>query len=219
MSQASPEPWTPTASARGGNHQPRDAVPRLATLGVVGGVLVIGGSSCVMLAAGWSPGRPTAVGSPLHETYLQATTMTWAGIVACQIGAAFGGPHEACVVARGRRALQPHLLRGVAFALVFAAVIIVRSPRVQRSSRPRHCAGLREPPCSCASWRSGWGSDQCGCWRRRGRPSLCPAAIPSLVPLADHDDRQPPAPTGPRPSTPCRVLRAEHDRIGCVGGG
>jgi hypothetical protein len=36
-----------------------------------------------------APGEATGPGSALHETYLCATTMTWAGIVACQMGAAF----------------------------------------------------------------------------------------------------------------------------------
>ena len=48
-----------------------------------------GGYFLVMLAAGWSPGDPTGSGTPLHHAYLQATTMTWAGIAACQMGAAF----------------------------------------------------------------------------------------------------------------------------------
>jgi calcium-translocating P-type ATPase len=58
-------------------------------LGAVEALLVTAGFFLVMLAAGWSLGEPTGTGTPLHQTYLEATTMTWAGIVACQIGAAF----------------------------------------------------------------------------------------------------------------------------------
>jgi len=35
------------------------------------------------------PGAPTNVGSRLHVAYLQATTASFAAIVACQIGTAF----------------------------------------------------------------------------------------------------------------------------------
>ena len=41
------------------------------------------------------PGRRrSAPGTPLHDAYLQATTMTFAGIVACQIGTAFAARTE-----------------------------------------------------------------------------------------------------------------------------
>ena len=58
-------------------------------LGALEALLVTGGYFLVMLAAGWSLGTHTGAGTPLHHTYLRATTMTWAGIVACQMGAAF----------------------------------------------------------------------------------------------------------------------------------
>jgi len=40
------------------------------------------------------PGRSDWPGSAFHHTYLQATTMTFVGIVACQIGTAFGARAE-----------------------------------------------------------------------------------------------------------------------------
>ena len=58
-------------------------------LGALEALLVTGGYFLVLLAAGWSPGEATGPGTPLHDAYLRATTMTWAGIVACQMGAAF----------------------------------------------------------------------------------------------------------------------------------
>ena len=36
--------------------------------------------------AGWQLAAPTGPGSRLHHAALQATTMTFAGIVACQVG-------------------------------------------------------------------------------------------------------------------------------------
>jgi calcium-translocating P-type ATPase len=97
-------------------------------LGALEALLVTGGFFLVMLAAGWTPGQTIATGTSLHHGYLQATTMTWAGIVACQLGAAFA-------VRSGRASLRQvgvlsnrYLLRGVAFAVAFAAAIIYAPP-------------------------------------------------------------------------------------------
>ena len=57
-------------------------------MGLVEAALALLGFFVVLIAAGWSPGDPTGSGHPLHHPYLQATTMTWAGIVAGQVGAA-----------------------------------------------------------------------------------------------------------------------------------
>jgi hypothetical protein len=43
----------------------------------------------VLYSAGWSPGESTDPGSHLHGAHLDATTMTFAGITACQVGTAF----------------------------------------------------------------------------------------------------------------------------------
>ena len=48
-----------------------------------------GGFFYVLLQAGWSPGDDVDSGSSLHAAYLAATTMTFAGITACQVGTAF----------------------------------------------------------------------------------------------------------------------------------
>ncbi|WP_203663876.1 cation-translocating P-type ATPase [Actinocatenispora rupis] len=57
-------------------------------LGVISAALSFGGFLWVLHRAGWQPGDPTGVGSPLHHAYQQATTMAWLGIVACQCGTA-----------------------------------------------------------------------------------------------------------------------------------
>jgi calcium-translocating P-type ATPase len=93
-------------------------------LGLLEAVLVVGGYFLVMLTAGWSPGDPTGIGTPLHHTYLQATTMAWAGIVACQMGAAFAVRTSRASLRDVGVLSNPYLLRGVAFAIAFAAVII-----------------------------------------------------------------------------------------------
>ena len=63
-------------------------------LGLIEAALVLAGFAFVLLGAGWSFGDDVGVDSPLHDDYLQATTMTFAGIVACQIGTAFAARTE-----------------------------------------------------------------------------------------------------------------------------
>jgi magnesium-transporting ATPase (P-type) len=93
-------------------------------LGVISAALVMGGFFYVLLRAGWAPGDPTEVGDPLHHAYLEATTMTFLGIVACQVGTALAARTE-------RRSLREVgfwtnklLLWGIAFELLFAALIV-----------------------------------------------------------------------------------------------
>lgn len=58
-------------------------------LGLISATLVMTGFFLALRHAGWHPGADTALGSPLHHAYLQATTVAWLGIVACQVGTAF----------------------------------------------------------------------------------------------------------------------------------
>jgi calcium-translocating P-type ATPase len=97
-------------------------------LGALEALLVMGGFFLVMLAAGWSPGDATGSGTALHHAYLQATTMTWAGIVACQMGAAFAVRTSRASLRQVGLLSNRNLLRGVAFAIAFAAVIIYVPP-------------------------------------------------------------------------------------------
>jgi magnesium-transporting ATPase (P-type) len=97
-------------------------------LGALEALLVTGGYFLVLLTAGWSLGDPAGAGTPLHHAYLQATTMTWAGIVACQMGAAFAVRTSRASLREVGVFSNPHLLRGVAFALLFAAAIIYLPP-------------------------------------------------------------------------------------------
>ena len=85
------------------------------------------------------PGRRDWRRAAAHDTYLQATTMTFAGIVACQIGTA--------VAARTERAS----LRSVGFftnpLLLWGIASRSRSPR--SSSTPRRCRRLRNRRARC----------------------------------------------------------------------
>ncbi|CAB4935612.1 unannotated protein [freshwater metagenome] len=93
-------------------------------IGLIEAVLVCGGFLWVLLRAGWSPGDPTGEGDPLHHAYVVATTMTFAGITACQVGTAFAARTSRASL----RSIGPWtnrlLLWGIAFELAFAAAVI-----------------------------------------------------------------------------------------------
>jgi magnesium-transporting ATPase (P-type) len=95
-----------------------------ATLGMVSAVLVMGGFLYVLLRAGWHPGDDVGPGSPLHHAYLQATTMSFLGIVACQLGTAFASRTERGSLRSIGFVSNRLLLWGIAFELVFAAALI-----------------------------------------------------------------------------------------------
>ncbi|MCW2533491.1 MAG: cation transport ATPase, partial [Blastococcus sp.] len=77
---------------------------------------------------GWTPGATTGSGSPLHDVYLQATTATFAAIVACQIGTAFAARTQHSSLRAIGLWTNPLLLAGIAFELVFAAAVIYLPP-------------------------------------------------------------------------------------------
>jgi calcium-translocating P-type ATPase len=93
-------------------------------LGGISALLVLGGFFYVLLRAGWSPGDETDSGSPLHHAYLEATTMTFLGIVACQVGTALAARTERRSLREVGFTSNPLLLAGIAFELVFAAIIV-----------------------------------------------------------------------------------------------
>ena len=97
-------------------------------LGVVSALLVTGGFLWVLLSAGWSPGADTGPGTPLHEAYLTATTMTFAGIVACQVGTAMAARTEHVSLLRVGIFSNRLLLLGILFELAFTAAAIYLPP-------------------------------------------------------------------------------------------
>jgi calcium-translocating P-type ATPase len=97
-------------------------------LGLVEAVLVLGGFFYVLLQAGWSPGDSVSAGSPLHGAYLEATTMTFAGIVACQIGTALAARTERASLRAVGFFSNRLLLWGIASEIVFAAALIFAPP-------------------------------------------------------------------------------------------
>jgi magnesium-transporting ATPase (P-type) len=80
---------------------------------------VLGLVSAVLVTAGyfWARGR-------VGHTYRQATTMTFAGIVACQIGTAFAARTDRAPLRSIGVFSNRLLLAGIAFELAFAAALI-----------------------------------------------------------------------------------------------
>jgi calcium-translocating P-type ATPase len=93
-------------------------------LGLIESALVLAGFFYVLVRAGWGVGDEVAAGTPLHHAYLQATTMTFAGIVACQVGTAIAARTEHASLREVGFFTNPMLLWGIAFELAFAAAIV-----------------------------------------------------------------------------------------------
>jgi len=92
-------------------------------LGLLSAGLVIGGYFFVLTRSGWHIGALIDAGSPLHHVYMQATTVTFLGIVACQIGTAFAARTERASLRQIGLTTNPLLLWGIAFEIAFAAAI------------------------------------------------------------------------------------------------
>lgn len=99
-----------------------------ALLGVISAVLVTAGFFVVLCAAGWRPGDPVGPGAPLHHAYIQATTVTFTGIVACQLGTAFAARTEWASLFSVGLVSNRLLLAGCAFEIVFAAALVYAPP-------------------------------------------------------------------------------------------
>jgi calcium-translocating P-type ATPase len=138
-------------------------------LGLVEAVLVTGGFFLVLAASGWSPGDATGSGSSLHQDYLAATTMTFAGITACQVGTAFAARTSGASLREIGVLSNPLLLWGIAFELVFAAAIIYLPPLQEVFATASLGAG--EIALLASFPFVVWGSDELRRWvlRRRTR--------------------------------------------------
>jgi magnesium-transporting ATPase (P-type) len=134
-------------------------------LGLLEAALVMGGFLFVLLRAGWSPGDAVGAGSALHESYVAATAMTFAGITACQIGTAFAArTNRASLRTIGVFTNRP-LLWGIAFEIVLAAAVIYLPPLQRLFST----AALGGPEIALLATFPFivWGSDELRRWLRR----------------------------------------------------
>jgi calcium-translocating P-type ATPase len=123
-------------------------------LGVIISALSLGCFFAVLTHAGWRPGDPTGPGTRLHHAYLQATTMTFLGMIAGQIGTAFAVRTSHMSLRRIGLFSNPYLLLAVAGELLIAA-IIVYAPPVQsllNTAAPPPAALLLLLPCPIIVW-------------------------------------------------------------------
>jgi magnesium-transporting ATPase (P-type) len=97
-------------------------------LGLLVALLSLGGFFLVLGGAGWHPGDATAAGTPLHHAYLQATTMTFLGMIAGQIGTAFAVRTQRASLRSIGAFSNPYLLLGIAAELLVAAIVVYAPP-------------------------------------------------------------------------------------------
>ncbi len=144
-----------------------------AFLGLIEAALVLAGFFYVLLDAGWSPGDNVDAGSPLHHAYLQATTMTFAGIVTCQVGTAVAARTEHASLRSVGVFTNRMLLWGIASELAFLAALVY-VPFLQdvfgtAALGPAELALLATFPFIV------WGADELRRARLRRRPPQLPA--------------------------------------------
>ncbi|HEX2707090.1 MAG TPA: cation-transporting P-type ATPase, partial [Solirubrobacterales bacterium] len=97
-------------------------------LGLIVAALSMAGFFYVLTRSGWSPGDPVEAGSPLHHAYQQATTMTFFGMIAGQIGTAFAVRTQRASLRSIGVFSNRFLLVGIAGELVLAAIFIYAPP-------------------------------------------------------------------------------------------
>ncbi len=97
-------------------------------LGLIVAALQMGGFFYVLTRSGWSPGDAVTAGSPLHHAYQQATTMTFFGMIAGQIGTAFAVRTQRASLRSVGVFSNRFLLLGIAGELALAAFFIYAPP-------------------------------------------------------------------------------------------
>jgi calcium-translocating P-type ATPase len=97
-------------------------------LGAIVAALQMAGFFYVLLKAGWHPGMPVDVGAPLHHAYQQATTMTFLGMMAGQIGTAFAVRTQRASLRSVGLFTNRYLIFGIAAEIVLAAVFVYTPP-------------------------------------------------------------------------------------------
>jgi len=97
-------------------------------LGLIEAALVLAGFFFVLLRAGWRPNDVVSSGSALHGAYVEATTMTFLGIVVCQIGTAVAARTERVSLRSVGLWSNPLLIWGLLSEIVFAALVVYAPP-------------------------------------------------------------------------------------------
>ncbi len=97
-------------------------------LGAIVAALQMTGFFYILLKAGWHPGDPVDVGAPLHHAYQQATTMTFLGMIAGQIGTVFAVRTQRASLWSVGVFTNRYLLAGIAAEIMLAAVFVYAPP-------------------------------------------------------------------------------------------
>ncbi|HWT49055.1 MAG TPA: cation-transporting P-type ATPase, partial [Mycobacterium sp.] len=97
-------------------------------LGAIVATLQMAGFFYVLHGAGWHPGLPVNAGAPLHHAYQQATTMTFLGMIAGQIGTVFAVRTQRASLRSVGVFTNRYLLAGVAAEIALAAVFVYAPP-------------------------------------------------------------------------------------------
>lgn len=97
-------------------------------LGAIVAALQMGGFFYVLLKAGWHPGMPVHGDAPLHHAYQQATTMTFLGMMAGQIGTAFAVRTQRASLRSVGVFTNRYLLAGIAAEILLAALFVYAPP-------------------------------------------------------------------------------------------
>ena len=147
--------------------RPRMLLRAWGIMGTVSAALVLAAFFAVLLPAGWAPGADVAAGAPLHDRYVEATTVTFLAIVACQVGTAMASRCDRASLRAVGITSNPLLLWGIAAELGFA-LAVVYLPSLQHvfgtgAVSPAHLAMLL--PCPLLVW----GSDELYRWATRTR--------------------------------------------------
>jgi magnesium-transporting ATPase (P-type) len=142
-------------------------------LGGVSAVLVTTLFLTTLLTGGWSPGADVGSGA-MHEVWRQATTMTFLGIVACQVGTAVAARTNRASLATIGITTNRLLLWGILFEVVFAAAVVTLPPfqAVFGTEVPEawQVAALLPLPVLV------WGADELWRWGRRRRERVSTVA-------------------------------------------
>ncbi|MCV7242160.1 cation-transporting P-type ATPase [Mycobacterium mantenii] len=99
-------------------------------LGAIVAALQMAGFFYVLLKAGWHPGAPVYGNAPLHHAYQQATTMTFLGMMAGQVGTAFAVRTQRASLRSVGVFTNRYLLAAIA-AEILLAVLFVYAPPMQ----------------------------------------------------------------------------------------
>lgn len=97
-------------------------------LGLIVTVLQLSGFWYVLHRAGWHPGVATGPGTPLHHAYRQATTMTFLGMIAGQIGTLFAVRTQRASLRSVGVFSNRYLLGAIAAEIALAAVFVYAPP-------------------------------------------------------------------------------------------